>query len=516
MSDLMYPTIGDKHAYFWAKGTTKEVMFLEENITGDGVNKTVYDYFVESGYFALLNGLLANRPPAGGHRVYLADDAERAYFDTGTRWIPIGSDVYNVLDYGAVCDGVTNDTVAIQEAIIDCAASGGGAVLIPGGKEVFFENVEVVGNNVSIQSPLGAKIIAEPVGISAILFTGDGCTIQDLEIDCQNLGQDAVRFSGVIGGRVNNLKVANSPGAGLGIRAGSTGIKIDGLEATNCYYSLLMADSFNINAINVNGDSSQAVTSFEGSLYITACENVKVRDSVFSNSQGHGGWIGGATSNYLLSGVDFISSGLGGGERRGLTVDGAFKGRLSNLYIEISEEVGLYLSSTTSGLLMENIFCFGSNVGNHPGGHGIEVLSSHTSLSNCWGIDSGGNAVNEGSGIYVGGDHITISGGGGYGNWSNGMRIFDATHVTVNGGVYRDNNVGAGTGDGIQIGATALGLCDTIVVSGVNCYGTNRYGISDSAFSTNITYGANNVEGNTVDGLVSTSPSAQKVVMEPA
>ncbi len=41
--------------------------------------------------------------------------------------------IYNVLDYGALGDGKTNDAKAIQKAIDDCYSFGGGKVVLPGG-----------------------------------------------------------------------------------------------------------------------------------------------------------------------------------------------------------------------------------------------------------------------------------------------------------------------------------------------------------------------------------------------
>ena len=54
--------------------------------------------------------------------------------------------VYNVLDYGAVGDGITDDAVAIQKAIDECSANGGGQVIFPSGKTFISGPVELKSN----------------------------------------------------------------------------------------------------------------------------------------------------------------------------------------------------------------------------------------------------------------------------------------------------------------------------------------------------------------------------------
>jgi len=43
---------------------------------------------------------------------------------------------YNILDFGAVSDSVTNNTLAFKNAIVECSKNGGGKVIVPKGKYV--------------------------------------------------------------------------------------------------------------------------------------------------------------------------------------------------------------------------------------------------------------------------------------------------------------------------------------------------------------------------------------------
>lgn len=73
------------------------------------------------------------------------------YTYANDRWIPIPSDteVYNVLSYGAVGDGATDDTSAIQAAIDAASTAGGGRVYIPAG--VFVVTGIVIKNRVWLE-----------------------------------------------------------------------------------------------------------------------------------------------------------------------------------------------------------------------------------------------------------------------------------------------------------------------------------------------------------------------------
>lgn len=66
---------------------------------------------------------------------------------------------YNVMDFGALGDGKTNDAKAIQKAIDACASAGGGQVVVPGG-HVFLAGPFDLKSFVDLRVEGGAKILA--------------------------------------------------------------------------------------------------------------------------------------------------------------------------------------------------------------------------------------------------------------------------------------------------------------------------------------------------------------------
>ena len=69
--------------------------------------------------------------------------------------------VFNVLDFGALGDGIHDDTDPVQRAVDACVANGGGQVLLPGGK-TFMTGAIVLGSGVDFHLAGGAVLKGSP------------------------------------------------------------------------------------------------------------------------------------------------------------------------------------------------------------------------------------------------------------------------------------------------------------------------------------------------------------------
>ena len=72
-----------------------------------------------------------------------------------------GGSTYNILDYGAVGDGKTDDAAAVQAAIDLCSKSGGGTVLIPAGRTFLCSPFQLA-SYVELHLEPNSRILANP------------------------------------------------------------------------------------------------------------------------------------------------------------------------------------------------------------------------------------------------------------------------------------------------------------------------------------------------------------------
>jgi len=121
---------------------------------------------------------------------------------------PAGKKTFDIRDYGAMGDGLTDDAPAIQKAIDDCAANGGGRVVLD--KGTFMSSGIHFKSNVELHLTVSAQLIGS---LEVDKYSRDEKfafkhIIRSLiyAADCENI---AITGAGKIDGRGDLIKVAN-------------------------------------------------------------------------------------------------------------------------------------------------------------------------------------------------------------------------------------------------------------------------------------------------------------------
>lgn len=148
-------------------------------------------------------------------------------------------DIVSVRDFGAVGDGATNDTAAIQAAI---SASAGRTILFPAGTYLT--------NGISILNLTGVHLVGENkyntiiksnagVNDHVVAYTNAiNCSLENLTIDQNSTGKTGghgIRLGGVDGLTLRNFIVKSTSGYGIGAQAGANkNVIIDDFEIYDC------------------------------------------------------------------------------------------------------------------------------------------------------------------------------------------------------------------------------------------------------------------------------------------
>lgn len=163
--------------------------------------------------------------------------------------------IYDVASYGAVGDGKTNDAKAIQSAIDDCTANGGGRVVLESGKTYYSDSVQIK-KNVELHLQKGAVLKA----------TSDiNCYIRP----CKMINDPKTALVGnPVTGKPSFVFV-------YGYEADNCSITGEGTIDGNCYAFVKRKDQY-----YVTGDFYPRPTT----IYIEKSNNISFRDITVTNA----------------------------------------------------------------------------------------------------------------------------------------------------------------------------------------------------------------------------------------
>lgn len=113
---------------------------------------------------------------------------------------------YNIIDFGAVADGVTNNAESINKAIQACAKNGGGIVLVPVGK--YLTGAIHLDNNVNLHLEEGAEILfsTNAADYPVVHTSWEGTELMGYSplIYAYKKSNVAVTGKGILNGQANN------------------------------------------------------------------------------------------------------------------------------------------------------------------------------------------------------------------------------------------------------------------------------------------------------------------------
>jgi parallel beta-helix repeat protein len=290
---------------------------------------------------------------------------------------------FNARDFGAVCDGINDDALAIQAAIASASANGG-TVVLPGICGVGAAGINIKSDNVVLQGQgqgAGLKVLAPgPVfsvfGPTTVQFSGcTNCHAQNLLIDGNGVSSNAIglketKLSGVTNTNIVNagylgaVVAVNNSGNSYAYNSVTRGVGV----ARGLWIGNAAADQMESNATVTNNQVSQ----MGATGIVCTCLNSRVDNNV-STHNGGSGIIFPAAGDYRASYVSATGNTVSFNKFSGFQSDAASNQTysefitLTNNIVEGNTSCGIYLVRardwTVSGNQIRNNLIHGIEVG---------------------------------------------------------------------------------------------------------------------------------------------------------
>lgn len=354
---------------------------------------------------------------------------------------------FNVKDFGAVGDGHTSDTAAIQAAIDAAAKAGGGDVYIPAGTWIVTggekpaDGALMLKSNVFIKGDgMGTTVLKLADGsdqaVTGIIRSASGEATHDFGVSDLTLDGNRDATTGKVDGWYNGF-LPGKPGQ-------DANVTLSGVEIRNC-----SGYGFDPHERTVN--------------------------MLIENSVSHGNGLDGFVADYLI--------------------DSTFR---NNLAYD-NDRHGFNIVTTTHGLALLN------NVSHDNGGGGIVVQRGSENIPSPHHITIEGGEVygNAAEGVLVKlSNGVDISGVDIHHNGTSGVRVYGSTDVEVRGNLIHENTQKAGIPEvliqpfddrggvsGKLHPADHNTFADNLITGGNN----STFGVAEESGQT----GSNSVYGNT-------------------
>lgn len=259
--------------------------------------------FLPISFFACSSSIVRDNVKTNGY-LENKSDAQSADLDSNvSNSLSLGKKIniseprlLNVKTFGAKGDGITDDSLALQNAF-NYSRSNGGKVYIPEGKYLHSKHLVINGSYIYGDGSSSLLLATNPDD-STIVLTGQNSSLDNVSLASTNA---AFRKQGYLGTSVyvhqaneflvSKVLINKSQGAGIMIRSSSNG-KIEGNRVLNTYADAIhiTAASHDVivskNFVDNAGDDCIAVVSYEKSDDWTT--DIQISNNTVQNSKARG------------------------------------------------------------------------------------------------------------------------------------------------------------------------------------------------------------------------------------